>query len=194
MLAQFINHISQIIPLSIELQQRLEHDLEIVEVPKHDIILKEGQRCDHVSFVLEGLLRAYYLKDGEEICSRFIAENHICFSVISFYTRKPSYEFIEALEYSVLARIRYEALERLYTDFPEFNFVSRKWTEHYCSMSEQRLFLLRRQTTEERYHSFVEIYPTLLQRVPLKYIASYLGMTTETVSRIRKKLSRGSSI
>jgi len=192
MLAGFIQYIEQVIPMSKALRERLEHDLEIVEIPKHGVILKDGQRCDYVSFVLAGLLRAYYVKDEEEICSRFISEKHICFSVISFYTRKPSYEYIEAIEPSLLARIHHDALEKLYNDFPEFNYVTRKWTEHYCSMSEQRLFLLRRQTTEERYQSFLEIYPGLIQRVPLKYIASFLGMNTETVSRIRKRLSRGS--
>jgi CRP-like cAMP-binding protein len=61
-------------------------------------------------------------------------------------------------------------------------------------MSEQRLFLLRRQTTEERYQSFLEMYPGLIQRIPLKYIATFLGMNTETLSRLRKKLSRKQQI
>ena len=190
MLSRFILYIDQLIPLSADLRERLEHDLEIVEIPKNEIILKDRQRCDHIAFVLEGLLGAYYMKDEERVFSRFIPENHICFSVISFYTRKPGYEYIVALEPTVMARIHFDALERIYKDFPEFNYVTRKWTEHYCSMSEQRLFLLRRQTTEERYQSFLEIYPTLIRRVPLKYIATFLGMNTETLSRIRKKLSR----
>ena len=190
MFAKFIQHINQLTPISDALRDRLEQDLEIVEVPRSEVILKDGQRCDYIAFVLDGLLRAYYLKDGEEICSRFIPENHICFSVISFYTRKPSYEYIDALEATTMVRVHFSKLERIYTDFPEFNFVTRRWTEHYCSMSEQRLYLLRRQTAEERYQSFLTLYPTLMQRVPLKYIATYLGMNTETISRIRKKLSR----
>ena len=189
MLVRFIKYIEQLIPVSEILRARLERDLEITEIPKGAVILRDGQRCDHIAFVLDGLLRAYYLKDGEEICSRFIPGNHICFSVISFYTRRPGYEYIETLEPTTMVRIHYDALEQLYRDFPEFNFVTRKWTEHYCGMSEQRLFLLRRQTAEERYQSFLQLYPTIIQRVPQKYIATFLGMTTETLSRVRKKWS-----
>ena len=191
MLTRFLQYIEQLIPVSDALRTRLERDLEITETPKGTVVLKDGQRCDHIAFVLEGLLRAYYLKDGEEICSRFMPENHICFSVIPFYTRRPGYEYIETLEATTMARIHYDALEQIYSDFPEFNVVTRKWTEHYCGMSEQRLFLLRRQTAEERYQSFLQLYPTIIQRVPQKYIATFLGMTTETLSRVRKKWSEG---
>jgi CRP/FNR family transcriptional regulator, anaerobic regulatory protein len=189
MLTGFMNYVGGIIPLSTELKDRLESDLQIVEIGKQDIILKDRQRCDHISFVLKGLLRTYYLKDNEEICSRFVSENHVCVSIISFFTRKPGNEYIQALEPTILARIHFDALERIYRDFPEFNIVSRKWTEHYCCMSEQRQSLLRRQSAEERYRSFLELYPDLTQRIALKYIATFLGMNTETLSRIRKKWS-----
>jgi len=184
-----MQHISTIYPASDELKLRLERELEIVELPKRTMILREGQRNDHISFVLSGLLRAYYINNDEEVCSRFMPENHICFSVISFYTRKPGYEFIETVEPTVLARIHYDQLQQIYRDHMEFNFVSRVWTEHYCSMTEQRLYVLRRQSAEQRYLFFLENYPGLANRLPLKYIASYLGMNLETISRIRKKLS-----
>lgn len=189
MLEQFVKHITNIYPISDALKERLENELEIVELPKRAHILKDGERCGHIAFVLQGLLRAYYIKDDEEVCSRFMHENHICFSVISFYTQKPGYEYIETLEPTVLARISFDQLQRIYKEHIEFNFVTRVWTEHYCSMTEQRLYSLRKQTTEERYRFFTENFPTLVNRVPLKYIASYLGMNMETISRIRKKLS-----
>lgn len=190
MLSRFLQYINNLIPLSDALKERLESRLEIIPIRRNEVILKAGQRCDHISFVLSGLFRTYYLKDGEEICSRFIPENQICFSVISFYTRKPSYEFIAAIESSTLARIHSDDLEKIYLDFPEFNYVTRKWTEHYCSMSEQRLLLLRGQSTEERYNLFLDMYPGLSNRVPVKYIATFLGMNTETLSRVRKKMSK----
>ena len=189
MLSPFINFIDCVHPVSEALKERLLNDLEIIELPKRHCILKEGQRNDHISFVMSGLLRAYYMKDDADICSRFMPENHICFSVISFYTRKPGYEYIETLEPTLLAQIHYDKLQKIYRDHIEFNYVTRIWTEHYCSMSEQRLYLLRRQNAEDRYLFFLENYPTLLQRLPLTYIASYLGMKLETLSRVRKKLA-----
>jgi len=190
MLAPFINYINTIYPVSDSLKERLYSELEIVELPKRHCILNEGQRSDHISFVLSGLLRAYYLKGDTEICSRFMPENHICFSVISFYTRRPGYEYIETLEPTLMAQIHYDKLQKIYREHIEFNYVTRIWTEHYCSMSEQRLFLLRRQSAEDRYLFFLENYPSLIQRLPLTYIASYLGMNLETLSRIRKKISK----
>lgn len=191
MLDRFLAYLKPFLPLDDAFRARLERDLELVELPRGEHLLRDGQRCDHIGFVLDGLLRAYYLKDGEEICSRFIPENHICFSVIPFYTRRPGYEYLETLEPTTMVRIHYDTLERIYADFPAFNVVTRKWTEHYCGMSEQRLFLLRRQTAEERYQSFLSLYPTILQRVPQKYIASFLGMTTETLSRVRRRWAQG---
>ncbi len=189
MLAQFIDYISGIYKISDELKERLANDIEIIELPKRTCLLKEGQRSDHVSFVFQGLLRAYYIKNEEEICSRFMHENHICLSVISFYTRKPSYECIETLEPTIIARVHHDKLQKIYRDHVEFNFVGRIWTEHYCSMTEQRLLLLRGQSAEDKYQFFVENFPALVNRLPLKYIASYLGMNIETISRIRKKIS-----
>ena len=189
MLTQFIDYISGIYKISDELKERLANDIEIVEIPKRTLILKEGQRSDHVSFVFSGLLRAYYIKNNEEVCSRFMHENHICLSVISFYTRKPGYEFIETLEPTTIARLHNDKLQKIYNDHVEFNYVGRIWTEHYCSMTEQRLLMLRGQSAEEKYQFFMEQFPSLINRLPLKYIASYLGMNIETISRIRKKIS-----
>ncbi len=189
MLAQFIDYITGIYTISDELKERLANDIEIVELPKRACLLKEGQRSDHVAFVFQGLLRAYYIKNEEEICSRFMHENHICLSVISFYTRKPGYEFIETLEPTVIARLHHDKLQKIYRDHVEFNYIGRIWTEHYCSMTEQRLLLLRGQSAEDKYQFFVDQFPALVNRLPLKYIASYLGMNIETISRIRKKIS-----
>jgi len=189
-LSKFITYINGIYPISDALQERLEQDLEVIELPKRHHLLREGERCDYGFFVIEGLLRYYYIKDDEEICSRFITENHIGISINSFYTRRPGYENIETLEPSLIARMHYDKLQKIYRDHIEFNYIARVWTEHYSSMTEHWFYLLRKQTAEERYLFFLDKYPTLLQRIPLTYIASYLGMNLETLSRIRKKISR----
>jgi CRP-like cAMP-binding protein len=188
MLDAFIAHMRTIHPVSDELEAAFQ-GMDILEVPRHEYLLREGQRADYGFIMLKGLVRSYYLKDGEEICSRFMQEQHIVISVHSFYGRHASYEYIEALEDSVVARMHYDQLQQLYRTYPEFNYIGRVLTEHYFSLSEQRLYLLRKQSAEERYRFFIEHYPEWLQRVPLKYIATFLGMNLETLSRIRKKIS-----
>jgi CRP/FNR family transcriptional regulator, anaerobic regulatory protein len=188
MLDAFIQRLRTIHPVSEGLENAFRN-LDIIEVPKGTVLLREGQTEDFGWIVIKGLLRSYYLKDGEEICSRFNSENQIVLSVVSFYSRTPGYEFVETLEDCVLARAHYDTLQQIYRDFPEFNFHARVITEYYFTLSERRLYLLRRQSAEERYRYFMEHYPEWLQRIPLKYVATFLGMNLETLSRIRKKIS-----
>jgi CRP/FNR family transcriptional regulator, anaerobic regulatory protein len=190
MLQTLFNYINVIYPISEEVTAELDRCFEIIEVPKRQLLRREGEVCDYLYVVLSGLLRMYYVKDSEEVCSLFIEEKYLFHSPHSFYRRKPGYESIEALEPSVLARVHYDKLQQLYKNYPELNFIGRVITENYFVKSEERLFLLRKQTAEERYVYFSERHPTLLQRVPLKFIASYLGLTLETLSRIRNKIRK----
>jgi CRP-like cAMP-binding protein len=189
MLDAFLLRLRSFHPVSEGLEKAIR-GLDIVEVPKNTLLLREGQREDFAWIVIKGLIRSYYIKDGEEICSRFNQEDQVVLSVASFYSRSAGYEFVETLEDSILARIHYDALQEIYRQYPEFNFHARVLTEYYFTLSEQRLYLLRKQSAEERYRFFMEHYPEWLQRVPLKYIATFLGMNLETLSRIRKKVSR----
>lgn len=188
MLDAFIQRLRSIHPLSAGLEQTIR-ELEIIEVPKNTLLLRDGQREDHSWIIIKGLIRSYYIRDDEEICSRFNQENQVVISVASFYNRVPGYEFVETLEDCILARAHYDKLQEIYRDYPEFNVHARILTEYYFTLSEQRLYLLRKQSAEERYRFFMEHYPEWLQRVPLKYIATFLGMNLETLSRIRKKIS-----
>ncbi len=188
MLNTLFDYMNNIHPMSEGLARAMEHSFEVIEVPKKHLLQKDGDTCNHLYLVLDGLVRMYYIKDDEEVSSLFIEEKYLFNAPQSFYLRKPGYEFIESLEPSVLARIHYDELQQLYKTYPELNFISRVITENYFVKSEERLYLLRKQTAEERYRYFTERYPKLLQRVPLKHIASYLGITLETMSRIRNKI------
>lgn len=187
-LEPLLQHLQAIKPLDEALRERLINDLEIIEVPKKTMLLRDGEVANYLYVVLSGLLRSYYIKDGVEICSRFMKENHIVVSVNSFYVRKPGYEFIESMEDSTLARIHYDKLQKLYKDHDSFNYTARVLTEQYFTLSEQRLYLLRKQKAEERYQFFLSNYADLMNRVPLQFIATFLGMNLETLSRIRRKI------
>ena len=190
MLQPLYEQIRKIHPVSEEAAHALGKCFEIIEAPKKHLLLRDGETCEHHYFVLKGLARMYYIKDGEEVCSVFIEENYFFNAAQSFYPRKPGYEYIETIERSTVARIHYDDLQGLYQAYPELNIIAWVITEYYLVKSQERLFLLRRQTAEERYIYFIEHYVTLQQRVPLKYIASYLGLTLETLSRIRNKIRK----
>jgi CRP-like cAMP-binding protein len=189
MLQTLYSYINRIHPVSEEVMQAIGKYFEIVETPKRQVLLKDGETCQYLYLVLDGVMRMYYIKDDEEVSSLFIEENYF-FTAQSFYSRTPGYEYIDAIVPSKLARIHYTQLQSLYKEYPELNFIARVITENYLVKGQERLFLLRRQTAEERYIYFTGRYPTLLQRVPLKYIASYLGLTLETLSRIRNKIRK----
>lgn len=177
-------------PLSEEIKQRLEAITNIQSFPRKHSLLKDGETANYACFVIKGLARAYYINDGKEITSRFMDEGFIITSWISFYTRQPGYEFIETLEDSVLGYVHYNDLQKLYKECIEFNIIGRKLTEYFFFLAEQRTQMLRKHTADEKYAFFLQQHPTLLQRVPLKYIATYLGMSVETLSRIRSRSAK----
>ena len=114
-------------------------------------------------------------------------EGDFVISIVSFYTQTPSEEMIETIEDCILWSISYQRLHQLYFQFPEFNWVGRLLTEHYYVLSEQRTQNLRKKTADERYRHLVTSFPDISNRVPLKSIASYLGISFETLSRLRAK-------
>lgn len=174
-------------PLSEELKSQLAFYLKTREFKKKSYLLKEGQVCDYIYFIELGLVRSFYTKNGNEICSWFMKENDVIISVDSFYRRKPSNEFVEAIEDTIVHYIHYDELQSLYKKFIEFNIIGRVLTEKYYQLSEERLFSIRKQKAVDRYNYLLEHHPEILQRVPRTYIASYLGITLETLSRIHKK-------
>jgi CRP/FNR family transcriptional regulator, anaerobic regulatory protein len=182
-----IAYFSSITPLSPEALQFFETHLIHRSLPAKEMMLQSGQTANHAFYIVKGLARAYYVKDGNEITTRFMDEKFIITSFISFYNRKPGQEYIETLEPIELIGMDYDNLQYAYDHFPEVNTIGRKLTERYFYLSELRVWMLRKLTAEERYQQFVEMHANLLQRVPLKYIATYLGMSVETLSRIRRQ-------
>jgi len=166
---------------------------KMTEYKSGAFILKEGQVCNKACQVWEGLVRSYYMNDGKDITSRFMEEGDIITSWPSYYKQQPGNEFIEATEDTILLCLNYTDIQKLYSEMPEFNIVGRRQVEHAFFLAEQRTQMLRKHTAEEKYKFFLENHPTLLQRVPLKHIATYLGMNEETLSRIRSRFHRNNS-
>ncbi|HEY9260436.1 hypothetical protein, partial [Chitinophaga sp.] len=138
--------------------------------------------------VEKGLLRAYYERDGQDTSNWFMMENDFLISVRSFYQRVKSYEVIEALEECELYFIHYDDLMDLYERHPEFNVIARKLTEYYYGISEERSFIMRGHQAKKKYIFLMENYSEIIKRVPVKHIASYLGISSDTLSRIRASI------
>ena len=187
MITPVINYLNSIYPMPPGLVQDLEEMVTVKEYKKNELILREGQVSNHTSWILEGLVRSYYVKDGEEITTKFLWEQGTITSVYSYYSRKPGNENIVALEDTVLASLHYDQMQALYNKHPAFNFIGRVITEKYLYLLEIEVFYLRKQKAEDKYQYIVKYFPELLQRVPLKYLATYMGMNLETLSRIRAK-------
>ncbi len=180
-------YLNSIHPLSSALIEHLQAILKMKELPKKAYLLKQGSACTNISFIERGLLRCYYEKDDKEVCSWFMKEGNVIISVESFFKQSISNENIQALEECVLYYINYNELQYIYRHFAEFNFIARVLTEQYYTLSEQRLYSIRMQRGYERYQYLLDHFPELVQRVSSKYIASYLGVTEETLSRVRSR-------
>ncbi|WP_138994039.1 Crp/Fnr family transcriptional regulator [Larkinella sp. C7] len=171
------------------LENALRQTLRRHELPRRHWLLQPGQVSERIFFIEKGVARGYYLKDDREVTSWFMKESDFIISIVSFYSRQPAQEYIELLEDSVLWSITYDQLQRLYDAFPEFNKVGRLLTERYYLLSERRAQNLRMQSAQERYTQLLADFPDSCRRLPLKYIASHLGLSPETVSRLRANIA-----
>ncbi len=182
---ELLQSLNLIYPVSPALHEYLIEKTKVVLLPKKAFLLKEGRICKNIYYINKGLARCFYIKDDKEVSSWFMKEGDHIISVESFFRQQPSYENIQAIEDCELFALSYEELHVIYYNFPEFNFIARVLTEKYYTLSEQRLFSLRMQRASERYAHLMNHFPEIIQRVPSTIIASYLGITLETLSRIK---------
>jgi len=174
--------------LSNILKEAIIEQSKIISFPKNQKILSEGEKSDRIYFIVKGAVRVFYLnKEGIETNTWFLFENELAISVYSFFTSQPSFEYIETLEDSVFIVLQKEKLDWLYEHFVEFNIVGRRLTELYYIRNEAQANALRMFSAKQRYEQLIQNQPQLLNRVSLSHISSYLGISRETLSRIRKK-------
>jgi len=187
MLTPVIDYFNSITPLPPALIDDIIKYAVSKEYKKNEFILKAGKVSNYTSWIIKGLTRSYYIKDIEDITTKFLWDGAPITSVYSYYSRKPGNENIVALEDTTLASLHYDHMQYLYKTYPAFNVIGRVITEQYLYMLEIEVYNLRKQKAEDRYQFIVKHFPHLLQRVPLKYLATYLGINLETLSRIRGK-------
>jgi CRP-like cAMP-binding protein len=147
-------------------------------LPRKILLVKAGKPCRDTFFIVSGIARGYYLKNDTDITSRFMRENELIVAV-------NNNENVELVEESKLIIIPRDLLADLQRKHPELNFIMRSLAEHNYILSEERSFSMRMKSARERYEELLLTDADLFLRVPLKHIASYLGMKPETLSRIR---------
>lgn len=174
-----------------ELQQ-IRQLAVIKKLRKKHFLLQEDEVCRHKVFVVKGLLRAYRLgDDGAEHIMRFAPENGWMIDHESYSSQKPSQYYIEAMEDSDLIVWTRDNMNELFEAIPAFKLFSEQVKEQSINDSQQRILINISYTAEEKYKAFIKSFPEVFNRVPLHMVASYLGVSRETLSRIRHaQLSR----
>jgi CRP-like cAMP-binding protein len=155
---------------------------------KRELLTKAGEVEDYFNFILKGLIRKYYLRGKDEINTQISIEGHIIHSQESFHSRKPSEYFVEAIEPSIVASITFQDLERAFTDSPRMEHMGRMVITYTMVLKDRWQMQLVKMTPRERFLNFVTKNPELMQRVPQKYLASYLNIKPETFSRFKHLL------
>jgi len=183
----FFATVAQYSRLSAGSSQALSLCLKELAFPKGHMLVKHDTVCNFIYFIDSGLTRTFYLKDGKDVTDWISDENSFACSIISFITRKPDRRAIELLEPSVLYSLHYNDLQELCSKHHDIEHFFLQLANFGLVQLQQKFDDLHFATALQRYQTLMATHPTFIQRVPLGMIASYLGITQETLSRIRSQ-------
>ena len=188
---KLITHFNSYIPLNPREQEDLSIHVIEKKIKRRQFILQENDVCRYYTFVVSGLLKMYAVdKKGTDHNIQFASENEWMMDIGSFHLEKPSLLYIEALELSVVLQIDKSNLIYLFSNYKKFSIYFRVIIENKFVELQNRLLQNLISTAEERYLAFSEQYPKLYNRLPNTQIASYLGITPEFLSKVRKTISK----
>lgn len=177
--------LEKLTPIEPEAWADMEKIVKKKIIKKREYFLKEGEVCRRLGFIIKGYVRVFYSLNGEEITKDFNFENSFCGSYASFSLQKPALFNVVAMEDTTLFTLGREDLFRLFDQHPSIQKFGLLCIEHMFIRKELREASFLLHTAQERYNELTSNFPDILKRVPLKYLASYLGLRPETLSRIR---------
>ncbi len=177
-------------PLTAECRHDLLTNATILTLKKGTTLVKEGQYSDKAYYIITGCARAYYLKDGKDISDWFAFENEFISAIISFFTNQPSPHYIELLEDATLLELPRQHIDALCDQYHDFERLMRVVVTKTMLSQQERIASMQFHSAQQKYENLLAIRPNITQRVPLTHIASYLGITLETLSRIRSQRNR----
>ncbi|TXD82388.1 Crp/Fnr family transcriptional regulator [Subsaximicrobium wynnwilliamsii] len=178
-------HFEKFIELSEKLKSELSQRIKPIEFKKGELVLDANHICTKSYFINKGILRTYFLKDGKEISEYFSGINEWVNSPKSFILRKKDIYYIDAIESTQAYFINVNDLVYLFDNFPEMERYARLSMGSVFGHFMERIISMRFTTAKEKYDHFRKTYSDIYHRIPLGMVASYLGITQETLSRIR---------
>lgn len=163
--------------------------IQVVKKKRREFLLKEGEVCDYFAIVKIGLLRMFHYKKGKDISDIFLCAGRYCVGIESFFKNEPSQRIIEVLEPSEIYLISKKDLAELCDKYLEFDLFSQLLIARVISGFQWKVGMLLFATAEERLDIILQQVPDLMQRVSSVQVASYLGVTPETLSRVRGRMA-----
>jgi len=187
---QLLKTVQQKVTLTSDEAELLKQFFTLKKVRKRQYMLNEGEVCKYNLFVAKGLLRSFGVEEnGYEQVVQFAVEGWWISDLNSFFSGDVAVYNIEALEDCELLLLTRQSMDKMLEKLPKMERYFRLLMQNHIVALRQRIIASQRHSAEERYIKLIEGFPTILARVPQQYIASYLGMTPETLSRVRKQIS-----
>lgn len=187
MYEKLLQRLNQLVLLNPQQQKDLCKVVQAVELPKDEFLLEKGRLSNHIYFVVEGVIRSFCQANGKEVTRWFSFEEHFATSYFSFVYRQPSEDNLMLITDSKLLSLSYEDLQALSHQDPVWIDLNRRLLEYYYTTLLDRVMSFQTQSAAERYDKFLQDQPGIEDIVPLGHLASYLGMTQETLSRLRTR-------
>jgi CRP/FNR family transcriptional regulator, anaerobic regulatory protein len=191
---QIREYISRFISLSDNDQQIFFDSLVMRSIPKGGYLMEAGQVCDYVAFINKGLFRTFCLVKNEELTYNFSFDGNFFTDYPSFVTREPSMEYHQALEDAEVLTLSYDKMQMIYTKVPAWERFGRLIAEFILVRIAERNRSMLFLSVEDQYLNLMKTRPKVIANVPQHYIASYLGIQPESLSRIRKRLSESKKL
>ncbi len=174
-------------PLSEESTAQLNLIIEQKNIPKNHFVLQNGEVSDYIYFLKKGVIRIFYKKHDKEITEWLAFDGEFFLSIGSFYKRIPSHLSIQALESSEILVFHHDNFMQLCAQYHDIETLHRKMILNSLLLSQERMDSIQFESAQQRYEKLITERPEIVQKVPLMYISSFLGITLETLSRIRAR-------
>ena len=186
---QLLSYIQALAPLTVAEFSKFKDQFVLLKVKRNEYLLREGEVCNFNLFVCSGALRMYHIGlEGQELTRYFAFENKFGTSLTSLIEGKPAIENIQAVEKSVVLRISKTDFLNLVETVPQVNLIYRNMLEQAYITSQKRIYDLQGKPAIERLKWLMNHKPGILNRIPSRLVASYLGITSYTLSRLKAEL------